>query len=77
MADDFLEQLKAIDVAILTEVVRKDQHNPGLTILDWTVEPINHEKVILFLNKSRSRIETYLVRRTPTLMSTSRTLLSM
>jgi hypothetical protein len=46
MAGDILEQLKAVDLAVLTEVVRKDQHNPELKILDWTVKPISHEKII-------------------------------
>jgi hypothetical protein len=41
MTDDLLAQLKAIDPAVLTEVVRQDQRSPDLTILDWTVEPIN------------------------------------
>ena len=38
-----LEQLKAMDLAVLTEAVRKDQLDPDLVILDWTVEPIVHE----------------------------------
>ena len=46
MSQDLLEQLKAIDQSFLTEVVRKDQQNPDLIILDWTVEPISHEKII-------------------------------
>jgi phage shock protein PspC (stress-responsive transcriptional regulator) len=43
MVGDLLEQLKAMDQAVLTEAVRKDQHDPDLVILDWTVEPICHE----------------------------------
>jgi hypothetical protein len=46
MSNDLPEQLEAIDQAFLTEVVRKDQHNPNLVILDWTVEPLSHEKII-------------------------------
>src|SRR5688500_18418519 len=46
MTDDVLEQLKAIDQAVLTDVVRKDQHDPDLVILDWTVQPLSHEKII-------------------------------
>ena len=40
MAAQLLEQLKTIDPAVLTEVVRKDQRDPDLIIQDWTVEPI-------------------------------------
>lgn len=46
MTDDLLEQLKAIDPAILTDVVRKDQRDPNLVIVDWSVEPLGHEKII-------------------------------
>jgi len=46
MTDDLLEQLKRIDQALLTKVVRKDQNNPDLVLLDWTVEPLSHEKII-------------------------------
>ena len=59
MSQDLLEQLKAIDQSFLTEVVRKDQQNPDLSILDWTVEPMSHEKIIdttggLFCFRGRS-----------------------
>ncbi len=43
MGGDLLVQIQAIDQAVLTRVVRKDQHDPDLVILDWTVEPIGHE----------------------------------
>jgi hypothetical protein len=46
MTIDLLDQLKEIDRAILTEVVRKDQHNPDLVLLDWLIEPLSHEKII-------------------------------
>ena len=46
MADEILEQLKEIDQAVLTDVVSKNQHDPDLVILDWTVEPLSHEKII-------------------------------
>lgn len=46
MTDDVRQQLKAIDPAILTEVVRQDQNDPDLVLLDWTVEPLSHEKII-------------------------------
>jgi hypothetical protein len=37
---ELLEQLRGIDPSVITEVVRKDQHNPGLVIADWTVKPL-------------------------------------
>jgi hypothetical protein len=43
MVGDLLVQVKAMDQAVLTRAVRKDQHDPDLVILDWTVEPIGHE----------------------------------
>jgi hypothetical protein len=43
MVGDVLEQLKILDQTVLTEVVRKDQQDADLMILDWTVEPIRHE----------------------------------
>jgi len=43
MAGDLLAQLGAIDPAVLTEAVRKDQQDPDLVILDWMVEPISQE----------------------------------
>jgi len=46
MTSDLLEQLKRMDQTVLIEVVRKDQRNPNLVILDWTVEPLSHEKII-------------------------------
>jgi hypothetical protein len=46
MTSDLLEQLKGMDPAVLTEIVRKDQHDPDLVILDWTVEALGHERVI-------------------------------
>ena len=46
MTDDLQEQLKGIDQTVLTDVVRKDQQDPDLVILDWTVEQLGHEKII-------------------------------
>jgi hypothetical protein len=47
MADELLAQLKSIDPAILTWIVRQDRRDPGLEIhQDWTVEPLSHEKII-------------------------------
>ena len=45
MADDLLEQLKVIDPAVLTGVIRQDQGDPEWTLLDWTVNPLSHEKI--------------------------------
>lgn len=46
MSDELLEQLKKIDPDVLTDVVRKDQRNSELVLLDWTVNPLSHEKII-------------------------------
>lgn len=43
MIVDFLTLLKKRDQAVLTEAVRKDQRDPDLVILDWTVEPLQHD----------------------------------
>jgi hypothetical protein len=43
MVADLLIRLKTMDLAVLTEAVRKDHHDPDLVILDWSVEPIGHE----------------------------------
>jgi hypothetical protein len=45
MPVDLLEQLEALPPAVLTEVVRTDQHDPGLELLDWTVRPLKPENV--------------------------------
>ena len=45
MTQDLLAQLKGMDQAVLTDVVRKDQSDPDLVIVDWTVEPLSHEKI--------------------------------
>jgi hypothetical protein len=46
MTDNVLDELKAIDQAVLTEIVRKDQQDHELVLLDWTVVPLSHEKII-------------------------------
>ena len=46
MSADLLEKLEAIDLAILTDVVRQDRGDPALVLLDWTVSPLSHEKII-------------------------------
>ena len=45
MANELRQQLQAIDLAVLTEVVRKDQRDPTLSILDWTVEPLKQNNL--------------------------------
>jgi hypothetical protein len=44
--DDLIQQLKAIDPIVLTDVVRRDQHDSEMVVLDWTVESLSHEKII-------------------------------
>lgn len=46
MKDKLLDQLKAIDQTILTDIVCKDQGCSDLEIVDWKVEPLSHQKVI-------------------------------
>ena len=46
MTDNLIEQLKEIDQSVLTDVVRRDQNDSDLVILDWTVEPLSHQKII-------------------------------
>lgn len=46
MENDLLHQLKAIDAAVLTDIVGRDQGDADLEIIDWKVEPLNHEKFI-------------------------------
>jgi hypothetical protein len=41
-----LESLKSIDSSLLLDVVRKDLRQPTLELVDWSVTPLRHEKVI-------------------------------
>ena len=41
MAEELLEKLKGTDVALLTKLVRQDQHSPDFVVLDWAVEPFS------------------------------------
>src|SRR5262245_48036021 len=43
---DTLATLRALDPALLTGVVRQARGNPTFELLDWTVEPMSHEKII-------------------------------
>jgi hypothetical protein len=38
--------LQAFDPGALADLVRQDQRNPAFEILDWTVDPLEHEKII-------------------------------
>lgn len=46
MGNDLLEEFKAIDAAVLTDIVCRDQGRADLEIIDWKVEPLSHEKII-------------------------------
>lgn len=46
MSQEVLEQLQAVDVSLLTGVVRQAQRKPAYEILDWSVRPINHQAII-------------------------------
>jgi hypothetical protein len=43
MSDDILSRLHAIDMAILTDVVRKDKHNPAFEISEWSVRRLSEK----------------------------------
>ena len=43
---DLLAQLKAIDPAVLAEVVRKDQRDPAFNITEWSVRRLSDKGVI-------------------------------
>ena len=46
MSEDMPEALKAIDSDILTEVARRSLGLPAFRLIDWSVSPLLHEKVI-------------------------------
>jgi hypothetical protein len=46
MTADVLESLKNIDPALLTEVVRRDQHSPSFEITGWSVRKLSDKGVI-------------------------------
>ena len=46
MPVDPLTLLHEIDPNVLTDVVRHDQGRPDFNILNWTVQPLSHEKII-------------------------------
>lgn len=41
MSDDMLSRLNAIDIAILTDMVRQDQRNPSFEITEWSVRRLS------------------------------------
>ncbi len=46
MSNDNLAKLKAIDMAVLTDVVRKDQQCPSLQITNWSVHQLSDRGII-------------------------------
>jgi hypothetical protein len=46
MAQAMPEQLHNLDPALLTVVVRQAQRSPAFDLLDWSVAPLNHQKII-------------------------------
>src|SRR3990172_1489181 len=41
MAEDVLARLKAIDLAVLTDVVRQDQRSPSFEITEWSTRRLS------------------------------------
>ncbi len=46
MSNDNLAKLKAIDMAILTDVVRQDQRCPSIEITNWSVRQLSNQGII-------------------------------
>ena len=46
MGDEVLDKLRAIDPAILTEVVQQEQPNPSFEITDWSVKRLSEKGII-------------------------------
>jgi hypothetical protein len=46
MTEDMLVKLQAIDLAILTDVVRQDQYSPQFEITEWSVRRLSDKGVI-------------------------------
>jgi hypothetical protein len=46
MVDQLLENLKAIDPTILTDVVRQDRQNPSFEITNWSVKSLSDKGII-------------------------------
>lgn len=45
MTDDLITRLKAIDTAILTDVVRQDQRSPSFEITNWSVSQLSDKGI--------------------------------
>jgi hypothetical protein len=45
MGNDLLEELRAIDLATLTDVVRQDQNNPSFEISEWKVKQLSDKGI--------------------------------
>ena len=45
MGDDLLEKLKAINPAILTDIVRQDQNNASFEITEWNVKRLSDKGI--------------------------------
>jgi hypothetical protein len=46
MSDAILSRLNAIDPAILTDVVRQDQGDPGFEISQWSVRRLSEKGMV-------------------------------
>lgn len=46
MSQTTLDELAALDPALLTDIVRQDQRAPAFDLLDWSVAPLSHAKII-------------------------------
>jgi len=46
MTQDMLAELRNISPSLLTDVVRKQQRSPTFGLLDWSVTPLHHEKIM-------------------------------
>ena len=45
MPKDFLGRLQAIDLALLTDVVRQDQRSPSFEITEWSIKRLSDKGV--------------------------------
>src|SRR3990172_3085852 len=46
MAEDILARLNAIDLTILTDVVRQDQRSPSFEITEWSIRRLSDKGII-------------------------------
>ena len=45
MPEDFMSRLQAIDLALLTDVVRQDQRSPSFEITEWSIKRLSDKGV--------------------------------